>query len=138
MLASPAARARAAETRDRLEAVAGSGPGGAILLSDVERSRQRLHRRPAEPVADERPQGKPGLDMTEMRRAIAAAMSRAKREIPHYYLSHEIDLQAAQDWLTAVNADAHAGPAAADGGASRPCHRAGACEGAGTERPVRG
>jgi pyruvate dehydrogenase E2 component (dihydrolipoamide acetyltransferase) len=32
-------------------------------------------------------------------------MSRAKREIPHYYLSHEIDLQPAQDWLTALNAD---------------------------------
>ncbi|MDX5350728.1 MAG: 2-oxo acid dehydrogenase subunit E2, partial [Paracoccaceae bacterium] len=25
--------------------------------------------------------------------------------IPHYYLTHEIDLQAAQDWLTATNAD---------------------------------
>jgi pyruvate dehydrogenase E2 component (dihydrolipoamide acetyltransferase) len=42
--------------------------------------------------------------MAEMRRAIAAAMSRAKREIPHFYLSHEIDLQAAQDRLSALNA----------------------------------
>ncbi|MDO9524969.1 MAG: 2-oxo acid dehydrogenase subunit E2, partial [Gemmobacter sp.] len=49
--------------------------------------------------------GKPGLDLTEMRRAIAAAMSRSKREIPHYYLSHDIDLQTAQDRLTALNAD---------------------------------
>jgi pyruvate dehydrogenase E2 component (dihydrolipoamide acetyltransferase) len=32
-------------------------------------------------------------------------MSRAKREIPHYYLSHEIDLQAAQDRLSALNAE---------------------------------
>jgi pyruvate dehydrogenase E2 component (dihydrolipoamide acetyltransferase) len=31
-------------------------------------------------------------------------MSRAKREIPHYYLSHEIDLQVAHDRLTALNA----------------------------------
>ena len=31
-------------------------------------------------------------------------MSRAKREIPHYYLSHEIDLQTAQDWLGRYNA----------------------------------
>jgi pyruvate dehydrogenase E2 component (dihydrolipoamide acetyltransferase) len=53
---------------------------------------------------EKRPKSKPGLDMTEMRRAIAAAMSRSKREIPHYYLSHEIDLQTAQDWLTATNA----------------------------------
>src|SRR5690606_27000470 len=56
-----------------------------------------------EPATD-RPRGKPGLDLSEMRRAIATAMSRSKRDIPHYYLSHEIDLQSAQDWLTDTNA----------------------------------
>jgi pyruvate dehydrogenase E2 component (dihydrolipoamide acetyltransferase) len=91
-LASPAARRRAAEAGIDLAAVSGSGPGGAVLLADVER---HAASRPA--PAAEAPRGKPGLDMTEMRRAIAAAMTRAKREIPHYYLSHEIDLQAAQD-----------------------------------------
>jgi pyruvate dehydrogenase E2 component (dihydrolipoamide acetyltransferase) len=100
VLASPAARARAAEAGLDLASVAGSGPGGAVLLADVER---RLAAPPA--PAGDRPRGKPGLDMTEMRRAIAAAMSRAKREIPHFYLGHEIDLQAAQDRLTAVNAE---------------------------------
>jgi pyruvate dehydrogenase E2 component (dihydrolipoamide acetyltransferase) len=39
-----------------------------------------------------------------MRQAIAAAMARSKREIPHYYLSTTIDLQAALDWLAAQNA----------------------------------
>lgn len=34
-----------------------------------------------------------------MRRAIAVAMARSKREIPHYYLSSTVDFQAAQDWL---------------------------------------
>ena len=104
VLASPAARASAAERGIALEAVAGSGPGGAILLSDVERHVPA----PLPPVAELAPElrlkAKPGLDMTEMRRAIAAAMSRSKREIPHYYLSHDIDLQTAQDWLTAINA----------------------------------
>lgn len=104
-LASPAARARAAELGIMLEAVQGSGPGGAILLSDVERHVPAIPQPASEPVAEDRPKGKPGLDMTEMRRAIAAAMSRAKREIPHYYLTHEIDLQSAQDRLTALNAD---------------------------------
>lgn len=98
-LASPAARARAAELGLALEAISGSGPGGAVLLADVE---QAAARPKAEPPPSE---GKPGLDMAEMRRAIAAAMSRSKREIPHYYLTHEIDLQAAQDWLGATNAD---------------------------------
>jgi hypothetical protein len=93
--------ARAAELGIAL-AVAGSGPGGAVLLSDVERTAAPAG---AAPPRKEPPKGKPGLDMAEMRRAIAAAMSRSKREIPHYYLGHEIDLQTAQDWLTAHNAD---------------------------------
>lgn len=99
-LASPAARALAAERGIALAGIAGSGPGGAVLLADVER--EAAARPPPDAPA---PKGKPGLDMAEMRRAIAAAMGRSKREIPHYYLSHEIDLQPAQDWLTATNAD---------------------------------
>jgi pyruvate dehydrogenase E2 component (dihydrolipoamide acetyltransferase) len=105
VLASPAARARATELGIALEAVAGSGPGGAILLSDVERHVPATPQPAAKPVTADLQKGKPGLDMTEMRRAIAAAMSRAKRQIPHYYLTHEIDLQSAQDRLTALNAD---------------------------------
>jgi pyruvate dehydrogenase E2 component (dihydrolipoamide acetyltransferase) len=38
-----------------------------------------------------------------MRQAIAAAMSRATREIPHYHLSTTIDMKAALDWLTRAN-----------------------------------
>jgi len=105
VLASPAARARAAGLGIALEAVSGSGPGGAVFLSDVESHVPAALQPTAETVVEDRPKGKPGLDMTEMRRAIAAAMSRAKREIPHYYLTHEIDLQSAHDRLTALNAD---------------------------------
>lgn len=39
----------------------------------------------------------------EMRRAIAAAMSRSKREIPHYYLSETIPMRKALDWLRNAN-----------------------------------
>lgn len=98
--ASPAARARASEAGVALDAVEGSGPGGAILLADVER---HLAARSVPAAAQSR--AKPGVDMSEMRRAIAAAMSRAKREIPHYYLGHTIDLQTAQEWLSERNAE---------------------------------
>lgn len=107
-LASPAAKARAAEAGLDLGAITGSGPGGAVLLADVERHNKDA---PAakvtlrESIEKTAAKGKPGLDMAELRRAIAAAMSRAKREIPHYYLSHRIDLQAAQDWLAGTNAE---------------------------------
>ncbi len=39
-----------------------------------------------------------------MRKSIAAAMSRSKREIPHYYLADEINLENSLTWLTARNA----------------------------------
>jgi pyruvate dehydrogenase E2 component (dihydrolipoamide acetyltransferase) len=44
------------------------------------------------------------LDVNAMRRVIAAAMARSKREIPHYYLNSTIDMQMALNWLAAENA----------------------------------
>jgi pyruvate dehydrogenase E2 component (dihydrolipoamide acetyltransferase) len=38
-----------------------------------------------------------------MRQAIAAAMARSKREIPHYYLSTAVDMSRAMAWLTQEN-----------------------------------
>ena len=48
--------------------------------------------------------------MASMRRAIAAAMARAKREIPHYYLGATVDVEALLNTL----ADFNAGQAPAD------------------------
>ena len=39
-----------------------------------------------------------------MRKAIAAAMARSKREIPHYYLAEPIPMGVALAWLQGVNA----------------------------------
>jgi pyruvate dehydrogenase E2 component (dihydrolipoamide acetyltransferase) len=101
---SPAARQRAAEVGLDLATVEGSGPGGAVLLPDVERHLADAPSHAAPARASVPPKGKAGIDMVEMRKAIAAAMSRSKREIPHYYLSHEIDLQTAWDWVSKQNA----------------------------------
>jgi len=38
-----------------------------------------------------------------MRSAISAAMSRSKREIPHYYLATDIDVTAVMSWLATEN-----------------------------------
>jgi pyruvate dehydrogenase E2 component (dihydrolipoamide acetyltransferase) len=96
IFASPAAR-RLAETHGlALSAAKGSGPGGAVLLADL----KRLH--------EERPGARAGLEgwssIAQMRSAIAAAMSRSKREIPHFYLSHTADAGPAQDWIAHLNA----------------------------------
>ncbi len=96
--ASPAARRLAEELGVDLASLAGSGAGGAITRDDVAASSPAPARKaPAQKEVA-------GFDFTAMRRAIAAAMGRSKREIPHYYLSHTIDVGAAQDWLAAANA----------------------------------
>ena len=92
---SPAARRKAEALGVDLAGLHGSGPGGAIALRDVEAAAAK---RPG-------PSVKPGLDLAEMRKAVAAAMARAKREIPHYYLGTTIDLTAVTDWLTTTNAE---------------------------------
>jgi pyruvate dehydrogenase E2 component (dihydrolipoamide acetyltransferase) len=40
-----------------------------------------------------------------MRKAIAAAMARSKREIPHYYLTQRVDLRRPLAWLEAANCE---------------------------------
>jgi pyruvate dehydrogenase E2 component (dihydrolipoamide acetyltransferase) len=81
--ASPAARARARDLGVELARVQGTGPQGAVTMADVEAAAHR----PGPPI----------------RQAIAAAMARSKREIPHYYLGTEINLSRALAWVAAEN-----------------------------------
>ncbi|MFB7881929.1 dihydrolipoamide acetyltransferase family protein [Brevundimonas diminuta] len=92
--ASPAARLAAAERGLDLAEVVGSGPGGTVRLEDVTAFQG--------PGPGVRPVG---FDPAMMREAIATAMSRSKREIPHYYLADTIDIQPAVDWLERENAE---------------------------------
>jgi pyruvate dehydrogenase E2 component (dihydrolipoamide acetyltransferase) len=99
--ASPAARKRAEALALDLTRVPGSGPDGAITLEDVERAAPRAAEAPAPPAARA---AAPADKQAAMRAAIAAAMAKSKREIPHYYLGTTIDVTRAQDWLTQENA----------------------------------
>lgn len=109
---SPAARRLAASLGVDVAMVTGTGPQGAVTINDVEHAGAHI-----EAAAPTRP--KPVVAATatslsprelaakrgaEMRRSIAAAMSRSKREIPHYYLTHEIVMDNACDWLAERNA----------------------------------
>lgn len=89
---SPAARRKAEALGVALSTLTGSGAGGVVTLADVER-------------AAAAPQTAAPNDRTSaMRQTIAAAMSRSKREIPHYYLLETIPMQRAQQWLEQQNA----------------------------------
>jgi len=94
--ASPAARKLAQMEGVDLAATTGSGPGGAIIRADVERSLVGV----TAPV--DRRSAK--FDPDAMRAAIAAAMARSKREIPHYYLEHQVDVGGCEAWLASQNA----------------------------------
>jgi pyruvate dehydrogenase E2 component (dihydrolipoamide acetyltransferase) len=131
---SPLARRVADDLGVDLTTIKGTGPGGAIQRTDIERAAaekkqagqeaviapQVAERKPAEPVkppevlpAAEAPAGKPPEAVSEqkkaldfqiaMRKAIAAAMSRSNREIPHYYLETSIDMTNALRWLEEEN-----------------------------------
>jgi pyruvate dehydrogenase E2 component (dihydrolipoamide acetyltransferase) len=89
---SPAARKRAEELKVDVSSVQGRGPDGSITVADVERAAAR----PRVPTA-------PTERLTGMRSAIGAAMARAKREIPHLYLSTTVDLTRSLVWLSAEN-----------------------------------
>ena len=130
---SPAARARAQELGLDIDGVAGTGPHGAVTLADVVlaaavRTAAPVARSapiaapapsataystpapavvsastPAAPSAAPAPAMAPADRALEMRKAIGAAMSRSKREIPHYYLSETIPMARAAAWLARAN-----------------------------------
>ncbi|MGB4112477.1 MAG: dihydrolipoamide acetyltransferase family protein [Yoonia sp.] len=83
---TPAARRRAAQTGIDLSRL---GTAGIISLDDLPKAQ-------TEETTD---------PLSAMRQAIAAAMSRSKREIPHYYLSDTVDVTNAEAFVSNHNAD---------------------------------
>ncbi len=79
---TPAARRKAAQAGIDLSQL---GTAGIISLDDLPQTQT--------------------APLSAMRQAIAAAMSRSKREIPHYYLSDTVDLTEAEAFVTDHNTD---------------------------------
>jgi pyruvate dehydrogenase E2 component (dihydrolipoamide acetyltransferase) len=98
---SPAARKLAQQLGVELEHITGTGPGGAISSDDVRRATETSEAQAEINVAERREE--PASAMAAMKEAIAASMSRSKREIPHYYLATDIDMKPAMDWLAEEN-----------------------------------
>ncbi|VTU21701.1 dihydrolipoamide acetyltransferase family protein [Variovorax sp. RA8] len=96
---SPAARKRAHELGIVADEVTGTGVQGSVTVADIEAA---AHAGEAA-SAPARPEASPAERNQSMRKAIAAAMSRSKREIPHYYLSEPIPMESALAWLQRRN-----------------------------------
>lgn len=92
--ASPLAKKIAAEKGIDLADVTGTGEEGVVTKDDVERA-------VVERIA---PLGEKKLAAPEsIRMAVAAAMSKSNREIPHYYLETKVDMSKALAWLSEAN-----------------------------------
>jgi len=104
---SPLARRIAADLKVDLAHVKGTGPGGAITRADVEHAAEAASARPPASGKAARPAARPTMTPQErhaaMRKVIAAAMARSKRETPHYYLGAHIDMSRAMAWLREEN-----------------------------------
>ncbi len=103
---SPAARRRAEELGLSIEELSGAYAGGPLTIADVEAAAASRRAGAAATAGAAPAAAQSGADRAQaaMRRAIAASMTRAKREIPHYYLTQTIDFAPARAWLERSNA----------------------------------
>ena len=115
--ASPLARRMAREASIDLGGIAGSGPGGRVTKRDVADALQRPARAGslspaggALPSAAPRPSQDEVVSPSRLRQAISRRMTAAKQQVPHFYLTADLDV--AQ--LVQLRAEANAALGEAD------------------------
>ena len=97
--AAPVVLRRAAELGVDLSQVQGSGPGGRIVLEDLEHSKasdsnsSRIELRPNESQNSV-------VSLSRMRSAIARITGESWQQIPHFYVMREIEMGAAEQLIT--------------------------------------
>lgn len=105
VIASPRAKALAAERGIDLSTVIGTGPGGRIVEEDVANMQEPATS--AMPVGTDQP-------LTQMRKAIARATVQSKAPVPHFYLTREIDMEAAEQFRRQFKKDRQSHPSMTD------------------------
>ena len=109
VMASPANRRRAHEAGVDLRTVAGSGPGGRIVRSDLEAAiaPSAVAKSAAVAAAPETTE----IKVIGVRRLIAERMSEAKRNIPHFAYVEEVDVTELESLRQHLNLSAQKGAA---------------------------
>jgi len=96
--ATPLARRVAQQARVELREVTGSGARGRVTKRDVAAATQT---KPTAPVAAAPPAGR--VELSKMRQTIAHRMAEATRDIPHFYVTAEIDMSDAMRLRTSLD-----------------------------------
>ncbi len=105
---SPVARKIATDAGFDYTALSGTGPDGRILRRDVEAaiaSGSTPQTAPVAPRSAAAPAPVTG-GLSKMRQAIARRMTQSKAAAPHYYLTLDIDMTAALEFRSQINANA--------------------------------
>lgn len=111
---SPLARKMAEENHLDISIIKGTGPEGSIVKVDIEtailkQGKEKLikvEKTETAKMEEEEELKKISSPSSEgIRLAVAAAMSKSNREIPHYYLEKRINLSRAMQWLKETNKD---------------------------------
>jgi pyruvate dehydrogenase E2 component (dihydrolipoamide acetyltransferase) len=108
--ATPLARRMAEDLHVDLRQLKGTGETGVITKEDVEHAASGTQAidiaAPAPPASvTTAPLKKPsaGVDHSAIRKAVAAAMGKSNREIPHYYIESVVDMTKPLAWLSTYN-----------------------------------
>ncbi len=112
--ASPLARRLAQQGGIDLAALRGSGPNGRIVKVDVERALAAPAPRPAAPLPAAAAPAAVDVPHSAMRRVIAQRLSEAKRNIPHFYLRIDCDVDALLELRRQLDAQAGVKPSVND------------------------
>ena len=100
--ASPLARRLAEEQGLRLEAIAGSGPGGRIVKRDVAEAAERRITAVPEPLLPDA--DFEDVPLTQMRKTIARRLVESIGPVPHFFLTVDVDMSRTIDARRRVNA----------------------------------
>ncbi|MBP6180390.1 2-oxo acid dehydrogenase subunit E2, partial [Flavobacterium sp.] len=101
---NPIEKIEAEDNHIDISQITGTGPDGAITKEDVDFSiaeREKIETEKVEKIPVEIE--KRGTAVEAIRSAVAAAMSKSNREIPHYYLEKKIDMTNALAWMQVAN-----------------------------------
>ncbi|RZA24017.1 MAG: hypothetical protein EOP10_11135, partial [Proteobacteria bacterium] len=108
--ASPLAKKIAEDKKIDLRSIEGSGPGGRVVMRDLEGAEASRQESPAADAKKEAPRAAGAsagdyedLPVNMMRKTIAKRLLAAKNDAPHFYLTRSVNMRKLTEWREQLN-----------------------------------